>query len=65
MTTKELTERYLSDTRALHTALENGVIDRFQHDSEVERLDERLFNDLDMLVIVTPTEQLERILQYS
>lgn len=65
MTQKELTDRYLSDIKSLRTAHENGVLNRDDFDNHVANLDNRFFNDLDMLVIVTPTAMLERILEYS
>lgn len=64
-TTREVTQRYLSDTRAIHDMHDNGFIDSFQHDEWIEQIDNRFFAEIEMLDIVTPTAQLERIMQYS
>lgn len=49
MTTSAIVERYQSDTKSWHNALEIGMIDSFQHDKEIEDLDTKLFEDLSIV----------------
>lgn len=51
MTSREITERYLSDVRALHEAQDAGIIDAFEHDSRIVKLDDKLFEDMGFLTI--------------
>ena len=63
MTSKDITDRYLSDVHSIRSLYENGKIDRFEYDERIAALDNNLFGDFEFL---SESDSLvERIAAYS
>lgn len=65
MTDREIAEKYLSDVRHARNMFENGAIDRSAFDALIERIDNVFFEDLEMLALITPSAELQKILNYA
>lgn len=59
MTTEDLVQRYMSDTKAVRLLFESGKIDRYALDSAVENLDNKLFGEFGFMPTVEVVQVVE------